>query len=155
MAIHTDYRIMIRQIINNQKLLGIIIKKDFYKEGIEFFTPNDLSQQLAFMSHHKGHEIVPHFHNPVPRTINYTQEVLFIRKGKLRVDFYNDSQEYIESLVLGEGDVILLASGGHGFEVLEDLEMFEVKQGPYIGEKCKTRFQSVPAAKIKILSDNK
>ncbi|HBM15436.1 MAG TPA: hypothetical protein DD381_03700 [Lentisphaeria bacterium] len=146
---------MIKQISHNQKLLGIIIPKDFHKEGIEFFTSNDMSQQLAFMSHHKGHEIVPHFHNPVPRTINYTQEVLFIRKGKLRVDFYDDKQEYLESHVLEAGDVILLASGGHGFEALEDLEMFEVKQGPYIGEKCKTRFTSVSSEKIKIISDNK
>lgn len=132
---------MIKQILHNQKLLGIIIKKDFHKDGVEFFTENDLSQQLAFMSHKKGHKIDSHYHNPVPRIIHYTQEVLFIRKGKLRVDFYDDKQNYFESHTIESGDVILLASGGHGFEAIEDVEMFEVKQGPYIGEKCKTRFE--------------
>jgi mannose-6-phosphate isomerase-like protein (cupin superfamily) len=56
------------------------------------------------------------------------------------VDFYDDSQAYLESRLLGSGDVILLAEGGHGFEVIEDLEMIEVKQGPYAGEGDKTRF---------------
>ena len=143
---------MIKQIHNKEKLLGIIVKKDFHKEGIEFFTDDELSQQLAFMSHKKGHEIVPHYHNQVPRTIHYTQETLFIRSGKLRVDFYDDEQKYLESHVLEAGDVILLVSGGHGFEVLEDLEMFEVKQGPYIGEKGKTRFTAIAKDRIKVKS---
>lgn len=69
----------------------------------------------------------------------YTRS-LVIKKGKLKVNFYNDNKEYIESYVLKEGDVILLASGGHGFEVLDDVEMFEIKQGPYAGEADKTRF---------------
>ena len=92
------------------------------------------------MSHPKGKLIQPHVHNSVPREVHYTQEVLFIRKGKLRVDFYSEEQEYLESRILGTGDVILLIEGGHGFEVLEALEMFEVKQGPYMGEMDKTRF---------------
>jgi len=141
---------MIKQIFNNKILLGIIVKNDFHKDGIEFFTESDLSQQLAFMSHRKGHEIIPHYHNPVPRTIHYTQETLFIRKGKLRVDFYDEVQTYIESHVLVAGDVILLVSGGHGFEVLEDLEMFEVKQGPHIGDKCKTRFKAINKGELRV-----
>ena len=141
---------MIKQIFNKEELLGIIVTHDFQKDGIEFFTEGSLSQQLAFMSHKKGHEIIPHYHNPVPRTIHYTQETLFIRKGKLRVDFYDDKQKYVESHILEAGDVILLVSGGHGFEVLEDLEMFEVKQGPHIGDKCKTRFCSISKEKLLI-----
>jgi hypothetical protein len=42
--------------------------------------------------------------------------------------------------VLESGDVILLSNGGHGFEVLEEVEMIEVKQGPYCGDEDKTRF---------------
>jgi hypothetical protein len=67
---------------------------------------------------------------------------LFLRKGKLRVDFFDECQNYLESRILESGDVILLATGGHGFEVLEEVEMFEVKQGPYAGESDKTRFES-------------
>ncbi len=66
-----------------------------------------------------------------------------IKKGKLRVDFYSEQQQYLESRVLVDGDVILLVMGGHGFEVLEEIEMIEVKQGPYIGEQDKTRFTGI------------
>lgn len=120
--------------------LAIIIKFDYDKDGVEFFTPDDYSQQLAFMKHSRGRVIEPHVHNHFNRQVQYTQEVLVIRKGKLRVDFYSDQKEYLESYMLQKGDVILLASGGHGFEVIEDLEMFEIKQGPYAGEEDKTKF---------------
>lgn len=121
--------------------LAIIIKADYCKEGIEFFTPSDYSQQLAYMNHPKGKIIDPHVHNIVERKVHYTQEVLVIKSGKLRVDFYNDNKDYLESYVLSAGDVILLAAGGHGFEVIEDVEMFEIKQGPYAGENDKIRFE--------------
>ena len=100
------------------------------------------------MQHPKDHIIVPHVHNSVPRQVHYTKEVLVLRRGKLRVDFYTDKQEYIESHILQGGDVILLAEGGHGFKVLEDVEMFEIKQGPYTGENDKTRFQGIDERKI-------
>ena len=93
------------------------------------------SQQLAYMSHPKNKTIEPHVHNQITRQVHFTQEVLFIRKGKLRVDFYGDNQNYLESRILEKGDVILLASGGHGFKVLEEIEMFEVKQGPLCWRK--------------------
>lgn len=131
---------MIERIIHGDELFAIIVRNDFCKPGIHFFTPDDFSQQLAYMKHPAGKIIEPHVHNPVPREVHYTQEVLFLRRGKLRVDFYDTDRTYIESRVLEAGDVILLASGGHGFEVLEELEMFEVKQGPYVGEADKTRF---------------
>ena len=121
--------------------LAIIIQADFTKEGIEFFTPDDYSQQLAYMKHPKGKIIDPHVHNIVKRQVHLTQEVLVIKTGKLRVDFYTDQKEYLESCLLEAGDVILLASGGHGFEVIEDLEMYEIKQGPYAGDNDKTRFE--------------
>jgi mannose-6-phosphate isomerase-like protein (cupin superfamily) len=131
---------MFEEIRHDERLLALIVRSEFRREGITFFTPSDLSQQLAFMSHPAGRVIEPHIHNPVPRQVSYTQEVLLIRRGRLRVDFYNELQNYLESRELREGDVILLATGGHGFEVLEDLEMFEVKQGPYAGDDDKTRF---------------
>lgn len=142
---------MVKEIYSRQSLLAIIILNSYNKPGISFFTPNDLSQQLAYMQHKQGHSIDPHVHNLVKREVNYTQEVLIIRKGKLRVDFYDDNRQYIESHVLVGGDVILLASGGHGFEVLDDVEMFEVKQGPYAGENDKVRFDAVKTSEIKLV----
>ncbi|KKG09824.1 hypothetical protein EO98_01320 [Methanosarcina sp. 2.H.T.1A.6] len=136
------------EIIHNNELLAIIVSSTFNKEGIHFFTSNDLSQQLAYMKHPAGKLIDPHVHNPVKREVHYTQEVLFIRKGKLRVDFYDEKQTYIESRVLESGDVILLIKSGHGFKVLEEVEMFEVKQGPYAGDKDKTRFIGIDDPEI-------
>lgn len=139
---------MLEQIIHNDKLLAIIIKNEYSKDGVEFFTPNDFSQQLAYMSHKKGKVIDAHTHNIIPREVNYTKEVLVIRKGKLRVDFYENNQTYIKSREISQGDVILLAYGGHGFEVIEDCEMIEIKQGPFLGEKDKVRFEGIKSKAV-------
>lgn len=130
----------IQRITDNGRLLAIIVRASFNRTGIEFFTPNEFSQQLAYMHHPAGKVIEPHIHNPVQRSVQNTLEVLFLRKGVLRVDFYNDNKEFLCSREMSGGDVILLAAGGHGFEVIEEIEMFEVKQGPYAGDMDKTRF---------------
>lgn len=140
---------MIEEIKDNNELLALILRAGFNKPGITFFTPDDLSQQLAYMSHPAGKVILPHVHNPVAREVHYTQEVLVLRKGKLRVDFYNKNQDYLFSRMLHAGDVILLATGGHGFEVIEPIEMVEIKQGPYAGENDKTRFTGISASEAR------
>jgi len=131
---------MIEEIKHNGEILSIIIKSDFKSDGVKFFTPDSFSQQLAYISHGKGKIIEPHIHNEVKRDVKFTQEVLVIKSGKLKVDFYSSNKIYLESRELSQGDVILLASGGHGFEALEDLEMIEIKQGPYAGDNDKVRF---------------
>lgn len=141
----TEY---IQEITHDGELLSIVIYANFRKPGIHFFTPNNLSQQVAYMQHPAGKVIDPHVHNPVPRHVSYTQEVLLIKRGKLRVDFYTKEQEYLKSCVLQTGDVILLIQGGHGFEILEDLEMIEVKQGPYVGNQDKTCFSPLPKVDV-------
>ena len=131
---------MKEEIIINDQLSAIILRADFDEPGIQFFTPNSFSQQLASMSYKPDKVIPAHTHNPVTREVMHTQETLFIRKGKVRIDFFTQEQSYVTSRILGAGDVILLIAGGHGFEVLEELNMVEVKQGPYVGDTDKTRF---------------
>ena len=128
----------------------MIIPHAFRKPGIHFVTPPELSQQLAYMRHPTGKVIEAHFHNPVPRKVHFSQEVLFIRKGRLRVDFYGEDCCYVESRILEAGDTILLVSGGHGFKVLDEVEMIEVKQGPYVGEGDKTRFPGIDAEHVRL-----
>ncbi len=142
---------MIREIKHNNQLLGIIIRTGFQKDGIDFFTPGDFSQQLGYMNRGKDYVIPPHVHNVVERKVELTQEVLFIKSGKVRVDFYDNKQEYLESVIVEKGDVVLLAHGGHGFQMLEQSEIIEVKQGPYCGDQDKTRFKQVDSCKIKIV----
>lgn len=139
---------MIERILNADQELALIIRRTFEKDGVEFFTPGTYSQQIGYMKRARGYAIPPHVHNPVLREVQYTKEVLFIKSGLVRVDFYSDEQEYLESAVLSAGDVILLAFGGHGFEMLEESEIIEVKQGPYAGESDKTRFEAVPEDRI-------
>ena len=131
----------VERIEHEGEMLALIVRNEFSRPGVNFFTPNELSQQLAHMRHPAGKLISPHVHNPVHRTVAYTQETLFIKRGLLRVDFFSSDRAYLESRELRPGDVILLIKGGHGFEVLEDLEMIEVKQGPYAGENDKTCFE--------------
>lgn len=125
------------------KLLAMVIRDHYCCEGVDFITPNDYSQQVAYMHHPAGKIIDAHIHNLVHRNVVLTQEVLFIKKGKLRVDFYDDYEDYLESVLLESGDVILLVSGGHGFTVLDEVEMIEVKQGPYSGDADKKRFAGI------------
>jgi mannose-6-phosphate isomerase-like protein (cupin superfamily) len=131
----------VERIEHEGEMLALIVRNEYSAPGVNFFTPNELSQQLAHMQHPAGKAISAHVHNPVHRTVAYTQETLFIKRGRLRVDFFGSDQVYLESRELKAGDVILLIKGGHGFEVLEDLEMIEVKQGPYAGENDKTCFE--------------
>lgn len=138
------------QILHNGTILAIFIRSNFTEPGIRFFTPDDFSQQLAYMRHPAGKVIDPHVHNPVPREVHFTQEVLFLRRGRLRIDFFDDDRTYLESRILEAGDVILLAAGGHGFEALEEIEMIEVKQGPYAGEQDKTRFETIDKKLIRV-----
>lgn len=141
---------MIQNITHGNRQLAIVIRKDYQKEGVEFFTPNEFSQQLAYMNHKKGKVIDAHVHSDVKREVHLTKEVLVIRKGKLRVDFYDNEKKYIKSTIIEAGDVILLAFGGHGFEVIEDCEMIEIKQGPFVGEKDKTRFEGIKSSQAVI-----
>ena len=132
---------MIENIYCGEELAAIIIRDSFDKQGIEFVTPDDFSHQMAYMHHPEGHSITPHFHNRVNRTIHYTQEVLIIKRGRVKVNFYDAECRFQKDVVIASGDIILLASGGHGFEILEETVMVEVKQGPYAGEQDKTRFE--------------
>ena len=145
---------MIEHVTFNGIQFALIVRSSFREPGIHFFTPNDFSQQLAAMRHPAGHVIAPHVHNPVPREVHYTHEVLFLRRGRLRVDFYADAGSYLESRELGAGDVILLSAGGHGFEVLEEVEMIEVKQGPYAGVADKMRFPGIGADQVRVVTAN-
>lgn len=131
---------MIENIVFDGHLIAIIIGDNFNAEGIQFFTDREDTLQLGYMNRLANHVIPPHTHNPLPRVVEYSSEVLIIKSGLVRVDFYSDKLFLVASRFLYPGYIILLKSGGHGFEMIEDSEIFEVKQGPYLGELDKTRF---------------
>ena len=134
---------MMEQVVSGSQLLAIVLRHDRGGDpGITFFTPPDFSQQLAYMNHPKGYEIGGHTHREIERQIFYTQEVLFVWSGRVRATFYDRDETRVTSRDLNAGDVVMLVSGGHGFEMLEDTEMIEVKQGLYMGDQDKIRYNS-------------
>jgi hypothetical protein len=104
-------------------------------------TPPDFSLQLGSMSRPAGYKVVPHTHNLVRRETIGTQEVLFIKRGRIEIDFYSLDQKYLQSSILSAGDIVLLAGAGHGINVLEDAEIVEIKNGPFIAGFDKGRFE--------------
>ena len=129
---------MIEKIIHKKKLLALIVRGKYRnKKGITFFTPNNVNQQFGYMKHRMT-------------KILSTSEVILLLKGVLRVDFYNQQQKYLFSKILKEKDIVMLVHGGHGFKVIKDVEMIEVKQGPYNLIKDKIKFNGVNEKKIKL-----
>jgi len=142
---------MIEKITYKKKLLALIVRGKYRrKKGITFFTPNESTQQFGYMKHKKKHIIKPHLHKKRVTKISYTTEVILILKGKLRVDFYTPDKKYLFSKVLKENDIIMLVHGGHGFKILNDIEMLEIKQGPYSLIKDKIKFENINEKKIRI-----
>jgi len=126
----------------NGVVLALIVRSSFYSQGIKFFTDKTSAEQLAYMNRPKGEIVEPHIHNDLRREVTGTQEIVFMKNGKQKVDIYSGDCKFVCSRILNKGDIILLAAGGHGFEMLEDTELYVIKQGPYTGtEQDKTRFK--------------
>jgi len=141
---------MIEKILYKKKLFALIVRRQFRKKnGINFFTSKEATQQFGFMKHKKNHIIKPHKHNKRLTRILRTTEVILLLKGTLRVDFYNNKYKYLFSKKINEKDIIMLIHGGHGFKVLKNAEMIEVKQGPYSLASDKIKFKTVDEKKIK------
>ena len=141
---------MIEKVLHKNKLFALIVRRQFRKKsGINFFTPTDATQQFGFMKHKKNHFIKQHKHNKRLTRILRSTEVILLLKGTLRVDFYNNNNKYLLSKIINERDIIMLIHGGHGFKVLKNVEMIEVKQGPYRLASDKVKFKAVDEKKIK------
>ena len=142
---------MIKEIIYENKLYALIIKDSYQKKkGISFFTKDNANQQIGFMNHPKNYVIKPHKHQKRETKIFITSEVIILQKGKLRVDFYNIKKKYLFSVIIKKNQVIMLVHGGHGFKVLEPVKMLEIKQGPFVSNKDKVKFDKIDEKKIKI-----
>ena len=142
---------MIEKILYKNKLFALIVRKKFRKKaGINFFTSNEATQQFGYMKHKKNYIIQPHQHNIRLTKILRTTEVIILLKGTLRVDFYNNNKKYLFSKIVNAKDIIMLVHGGHGFKVLKNVEMIEVKQGPYSLARDKIKFMKVDEQKIQI-----
>ncbi|MDB2341887.1 hypothetical protein N9V33_03955 [Candidatus Pelagibacter bacterium] len=133
-----------KNIFIDKKIVAKVFKYTNQKfKGIKFFTNSDLNFQVGLMAHQKNHIIKPHFHINRKKIIKHMSELLIIFSGTLKVYFYNKKKIKTKTVILNKKDMILLISGGHGFKVLKKLEMLEIKQGPFIGEKDKIRLEKL------------
>lgn len=144
---------MIEYIKNNENLLAIIVRNNYKQDGLKFFTSERNTQQIGCVGHPKGTVCQAHIHNKIKREIYYTSETLIIKEGKVRADIYDNEKSYLESKILNKGDVILFIDGGHGFTFLEDTQMVEIKQGPYLSINDKVRFEDVKEDKVVIKNE--
>ena len=142
---------IIEKIQNQKKLYALIVRSRYRKKkGINFFTDKNATQQFGYMNHKKNHIIKPHIHKKQTRKLLHTSEVILILKGVLRVDFYDNKKKYLFSKILKKKDIIMLVHGSHGFKVIKDVQMIEIKQGPYTTKLDKIKFDETNETKIKI-----
>lgn len=124
----------------NGELLAYVIRATFSSDITSFFTPPEQSFQVGLVVYPEGGEIQSHFHRTIERSLSNTSEVLVVREGRCEIDIFDNQQELVATMELQTGDVMVMVSGGHGFRMLEDTVMLEIKQGPYLGIEEKQRF---------------
>ena len=124
----------------NGQELTYIIRVAYHPTETSFITPPELKQQVGYIVYAAGAEIQRHAHRAIERHIVGTSEVLVIKSGRCLIDIYDDAQPLIATRELRVGDVVLMVAGGHGFRMLEDTVLLEIKQGPYTGLDEKERF---------------
>ena len=122
------------------KVLCILVRATPWPAQTEFYTPNDYNLQLGNIVYPAGSAIPRHSHRPVTRTVAGTSEVLVVQKGRMFIDLYDDDKTLVATREMAAGDAVALVSGGHGFRLIEDTVLLEVKQGPYSGVQEKDRF---------------
>jgi hypothetical protein len=123
-------------------LIAIFVPRNYVPEGIQFLTQSENPFQLGLMKRNANEPSVAHFHNPLTREIQGTQEFLLVRSGKMKVTLFGNKAEQLSELTLQTGDSILLASGGHKIHFMDGCEILEVKQGPYLHATDKTIIDS-------------
>src|SRR3954453_13601646 len=130
----------IETIARGDETLAYIVRPSFGPSAKMFATPDECLQQVGFVVHGAGSEIPRHFHRPVERAIVGTPEVLVVRQGRCEIDIYDSNQELVATPGLRPDDAMGMVGGGHGFRMLEDTILLEVKQGPYFGPDEKRQF---------------
>ena len=120
--------------------LAYIVDPHWQPTETTFLTPGEFGLQMGMIVYGAGQDIPAHVHLPITRQVEGTTECIVVRKGRCRVTIFDSQRAFVAERDLQEGAIILLLGGGHGFHLYEDCVLFEVKQGPYAGNKDKERF---------------
>ncbi len=125
----------------SEDLLAIVVRDDFRGGRYNFITPDEFPMQLGVNFYGAGERIQPHAHVETRRDVREQQELLFLKRGRAVLRLYTNARELAHSVELSAGDCVLLAGGGHGLDILEETQLIEAKQGPYLGAGEKFRFE--------------
>lgn len=132
----------IERIEANGTLYALVFRHDLtVGDGVRFLTPAEYPLQLGVIERKTGYAFRPHIHNDLRYEVNTTQEFLYIERGRMRVKIFDHDWGPIAETEVGPGDFLLSVTGGHSFDVLEDVRLIEVKQGPYPGDTYAKRFK--------------
>lgn len=131
---------LLEQVVHDGIVLMYIVHAHTAPDQTMFLTPPEFNLQLGFIVHEKGHEIPRHVHLPIERHTVGSQEVIVVQRGSCDVDVYTDDRQIVSTHRVTQGDVLIAVNGGHGFHMVEDTVLLEVKQGPYPGVAEKERF---------------
>jgi mannose-6-phosphate isomerase-like protein (cupin superfamily) len=132
----------IERIEVNGLLYALVFRRNLsVGDGVRFLTPSDYPLQLGLIERKAGYAFRPHIHNDFRYEVNTTQEFLYIEQGRIRAKIYDHDWNVVAETELGPGDFLLSVAGGHSFDVLEDVRLIEVKQGPYPGDSYAKRFK--------------
>lgn len=131
---------LIEEVHSGKQLIAIIIRAGWIPEKRTFVSSNEANFQLGYFVYAAGNEVPRHSHLPCARTIHETSEFVLVRQGRCEMDLYGEDQRLLRTVELRQGDAALLLAGGHGFRLLEDTVLLDIKQGPYRGPEEKERF---------------
>lgn len=111
-----------------------------WQDGLKFFSTDGDYQQVGTWGYGQGKNLLAHTHNEVSRDVLWTQEVIYIRRGRVRADIFDTSDQKVAELEAGAGDILILLRGGHGYQILENgTQVLEIKNGPYLGAEADRR----------------
>jgi hypothetical protein len=131
----------IEEIRGDEVVLAYVIHAAATASATSFITPDEATFQAGFVVYPSGGEVVPHIHLPIERAVIGTSELLLVRTGRCYVDIYSGDKDLVATRELVAGDAVLCLVGGHGFRMIEDTVLLEVKQGPFTGGVEKERFE--------------
>lgn len=123
------------RIYQHNKLLAIRIKNIPY--GSVPVTEGSEPLQLVTLKHPQGTYLQAHLHTPKKRVTKSLQECLIVKKGKVRLDLYDENKKLFKKILLSEGQTLIMVRGGYGIHLLKDSELIEVKNGPFIEDKVR------------------
>jgi len=122
------------KVIDNGKILAIIIRDEEWTEGLNFVSSENDFMQVGFWNYMQGKDLLAHTHLQCERQVLKTQEVIFVKSGAVRLDLFSEEGKLLKSFDLKGGDTAVLLNGGHGYKILQDnTKVLEVKNGPYVG----------------------